>query len=146
MNPFSMMMAASRDRNKKQGVIVKAVAPVAPKRKVGRPPTAKVAPPEILPFPTVDLTTSTVPAASRKNYDVGDSKSNMDRALEIMLKSRGRHAKRTALTYSVSRKSLVNRYNTTVKAETDVPTGDENQIFCSDNRLFELHTHVLSID
>jgi hypothetical protein len=123
MNHFSMMMAASRTTNKKQEVVVQ---PVAPKRKVGSPPAAKVAPPEILPFPTVDLTTSTVPAASRQNYDLGDSKSNMDRALEIMLKSRGCHARRTAQIYSVSRKSLVKRYNTTVKTEVDVPIGNDN--------------------
>lgn len=103
MNPFSMMMAASRACNKKEDVVP--IKPVELKRKVGRPPAVKLPEPAIVPFPVVDLTSLTASALSRRNYDVGDAKTRMDNALQIVIKSKGKHSKRIALTYNVSRKT-----------------------------------------
>lgn len=122
MNPFSMMMAASRDLNKKVEAVP--LKPVELKRKVGRPPAAKLPEPVIDPFPTIDLTNVSTSAASRRNYDVGDSKVIMENALQVVLKSKGQHVRRTALTYGVSRKALFTRYKDAVKALADGPTGN----------------------
>jgi hypothetical protein len=72
MNPISMMMAASRACNKKEDLVPS--KPVPLKRKVGRPPTAKLPEPAIVPFPVVDLTSLTSSTLSRRNYVVGDAK------------------------------------------------------------------------
>jgi hypothetical protein len=121
MNPFSMMMAASRACNKKEDLVPS--KPVQLKRKVGRPPAAKLPEPAIVPFPVVDLTSLTTSTLSRRNYDVGDAKTRMDNALQIVIKSRGKHTRRTALTYNVSRKSLVLRFNAAMNSLADGPTG-----------------------
>jgi hypothetical protein len=123
MNPFSMMMAASRAVNKKEEVV--AIKPDIVKRKVGRPPAAKDVPPIIVPFPVVDLTATTIAAVSRKNYDIDDSKIKMDMALQVVLKSKGKHTRRTALIYGVSVKSLVIRYKAAVKALSDFVPGNK---------------------
>lgn len=117
-----MMMAASRAINKKEDVV--SINPVVIKRKVGRPPAAKLPEPDIVPFPTIDLTKISNLPTARKNYDVGDSKSRMDQALEIVVKSKGKHAKRTSEIYNVSRKSLVKRYNAAIVALDVGPTGN----------------------
>lgn len=114
-------MAASRATNKKVEVL--AIKPVFIKRKVGRPSAAKIPDPIITPFPVNNLMASTERSASRRNYDVGEDKVKMDNALQIVLQSKGRHTKRTALTYGIAVKSLVKRYNEAVKALANGPQG-----------------------
>ena len=57
MDPFSMMMAASRATNKKVEVV--AIKPVVVKRKVGRPSATKIPEPIIAPFAVNKLMAST---------------------------------------------------------------------------------------
>ena len=52
MNPFLLMMAASKASSKKQEVVE--IKPVVVKRKVGRPPAVKKLEPPIIPFPVID--------------------------------------------------------------------------------------------
>ena len=121
MNPFLLMMAASKASSKKQEVVE--IKPVVVKRKVGRPTAVKKLEPPIIPFPVIDLTTSTTAASKRKNYDHGSPKAKMEFALKLVLKSKGKHMLRTAKSYKVDVKSLVKRYNDAIKDEADGPTG-----------------------
>ena len=89
MNPFLLMMAASKANNKKQEVVE--IKSVLVKRKVGRPPAVKKLEPPIIPFPVIDLTTSTTAASKRENYDHGSPKAKMEFALKLVLKSKGKH-------------------------------------------------------
>ena len=99
------------------------VKPVVVKRKVGRPPAVKKLEPPLIPFPAIDLTTSTTAATKRKNYDHGSPKAKMEYALKLVLKSKGKHMQRTAKSYNVDVKALVKRYNAANKDESDGPTG-----------------------
>ena len=114
-------MAASRATNKKVEVV--AIKPVVVKCKVGRPSATKIHEPIIAPFAVNKLMASTEKSASRRNYDVGEDKIQMDNALQIVLQSKGRHTKWTALTYGIATKSLVKRYNEAVKALATFPLG-----------------------
>ena len=108
MNPFSIMMAASKTTNKKATPVQE--APPVRKGKRGRPPREKLPSEPLVPFTTMDSKSSKDVTASRRNYDIGISKEVMDNALTAAIQSRGHHMARTASLYGVSRKSLDTRY------------------------------------
>ena len=110
MNPFSMMMAAAKESAKRE-IPPPIIQKVVQKGKRGRPPAIKKESVEIKPFPVADSTRVTsLEMTKRRNYETGDGKNDMDKAVNIVIQAKGHHLKRTALIYGVCRKSLDLRY------------------------------------